>query len=117
MSQLPGEGYRRLLENKRAELAAGLKKRDGIAIERSADLMEELQCAAEREIAIAKLDRVSNLLRAVDDALLRIHGGEYGLCLECGERIGPKRLAAVPWTPLCLPCQDAADHAARQHAA
>ncbi len=113
---MSGTDYRRLLENKRAELAAGLN-RDGIAIQRSADLLEELQCAAEREIAITELDRVSKLLRAVEAALLRIGGGTYGLCLDCGEPIGPKRLAAVPWTPLCLRCQEAADSVRRRHVA
>src|SRR6266487_6463381 len=101
--------YKTLLETKQAELAGGLRNREGIAIEKTADALDEVQLAGERELAIRNLDRDSNLLRKVRAALGRIADGSYGTCLHCEEEISPKRLAAVPWTPYCIKCQEAAD--------
>lgn len=101
--------YRAMLEAKRAELAGGLRNREGIAIEKTADALDEVQLAGERELAIRNLDRGASLLRSVRLALARIHDGSYGICLHCEEEISPKRLAAVPWTAYCLKCQEAAD--------
>jgi DnaK suppressor protein len=101
--------YKTLLEAKQAELAGGLRNREGIAIEKTADALDEVQLAGERELAIRNLDRESNLLRNVRAALSRIADGSYGTCLHCEEDISPKRLNAVPWTAYCIKCQEAAD--------
>jgi RNA polymerase-binding transcription factor len=101
--------FKTLLEAKQAELAGGLRNRDGIAIEKTADALDEVQLAGERELAIRNLDRESQLLRSVRLALARIADGSYGVCLHCDEDISPKRLNAVPWTAYCLKCQEAAD--------
>jgi DnaK suppressor protein len=101
--------YKALLEAKQAELAGGLRNREGIAIEKTADALDEVQLAGERELAIRNLDRESNLLRSVRAALSRVADGSYGICLHCEEDISPKRLAAVPWTSYCIRCQEAAD--------
>ena len=102
-------GFQEILERKEAELVQVLRKRDGIAIEKSADQMDEIQYASERDLAIRNVDRESNLLRQVKAALRRIHDGSFGTCIECEWAISPKRLAAVPWAPRCIQCQDAAD--------
>lgn len=101
--------YKALLDAKQAELAGGLRNREGIAIEKTADALDEVQLAGERELAIRNLDRESNLLRNVRSALGRIADGSYGTCLHCDEDISPKRLNAVPWTAYCIKCQEAAD--------
>ena len=101
--------YREILEAKQAELAQVLRNRDGITIEKSPDALDEVQNAAERELAIRNLDRESNLLRNVRAALHRIDEGMYGVCLHCEEDISPKRLNAVPWAPYCIACQEMAD--------
>lgn len=44
-------------------------------------------------------------LRLVEDALARFDNGTYGLCIDCGEEIDAARLKAIPYTPLCLKCQ------------
>ena len=101
--------YKQLLETKQTELAGGLRNREGIAIEKTADALDEVQLAGERELAIRNLDRESNLLRNVRSALGRMADGSYGVCLHCEEDISPKRLNAVPWTPYCIQCQEMAD--------
>src|SRR6516225_11929412 len=101
--------YRNILEAKQAELELFVRNREGIAIEKSPDALDEVQHAAERELAIRNLDRESQLLRNVRAALRRIDEGNFGVCLHCEEDISPKRLAAVPWTPFCIQCQEMAD--------
>ena len=101
--------YRRILEDKQGELEQVIRNREAITIEKSPDALDEVQHAAERELAIRNLDRESNLLRNVRAALRRMNDGSYSVCLHCEEDISPKRLNAVPWTPYCIQCQEAAD--------
>jgi DnaK suppressor protein len=101
--------YRQVLETKLNELSQAVRDREGIVIEKSPDALDEVQHAAERELAIRNLDRESQLLRNVRNALRRIEDGSYGVCLHCEEDINPKRLTAVPWTPYCISCQELAD--------
>ena len=107
-------GIKKILEQKEAELAQILRRRDGFAIETSADPMDEIQYAYERDLAIRNVDRESALLRDVKVALERIHDGSFGTCSDCEDLISPKRLAAVPWAPRCVQCQDAADRGVQE---
>src|ERR687890_610573 len=91
--------YRNVLEQKQAELEQVIRNREAITIEKSPDALDEVQHAAERELAIRNLDRESNLLRNVRAALRRMDDGSFGTCLHCEEEISPKRIAAVPWAP------------------
>jgi DnaK suppressor protein len=102
-------GIKEILERQKAELERVLRNRDGITIEKSADQMDEIQYATERDLAIRNVDRESTLLRDVKAALLRIHDGTFGDCIVCEGPISPKRLAAVPWALRCIQCQEAAD--------
>jgi DnaK suppressor protein len=102
-------GFHDLLQRKQAELAQGLRRRDGIAIEKSADQMDEIQYASERDLAIHNVDRESALARQVKAALQRIHDGSFGTCIECESAISQKRLSVMPWAARCIQCQDAAD--------
>lgn len=101
--------YKQILQTRQAELALMLHQRDAITIETSADALDEGQQAAERALAIANLDRQSDLLRKVRAALDRIENGTFGICIHCEQEISPKRLAALPWAPYCITCQKAAD--------
>ncbi|MEO8370983.1 MAG: TraR/DksA family transcriptional regulator [Candidatus Solibacter sp.] len=109
MTQTEINKYKAILEAKQAELSAGLRNREDIAIEKTPDAIDEVQLAGERELAIRNLDRESNLLRNVKGALVRIADGSYGVCMHCEEDIKIKRLDAVPWTKYCIKCQEAAD--------
>ena len=102
-------GFKETLDRSEAELVRALRKRDRIVIEKSPDQMDEIQYAAEPDLAIRNVDRESNLLRQVRAALLRIQDGSFGTCIDCESAIGPKRLAAMPWAPRCIRCQEAAD--------
>jgi DnaK suppressor protein len=101
--------YKQALEDKYDELSEAIRNREAIAVDRSADVIDELQSAVERERAIAELDRFSRVLRQVRAALARIQAGTFGICLRCDEPISPARLRALPWAPFCIRCQEAAD--------
>ncbi len=109
MSKNELDKYKAGLEAKKAQIDASLRNRDEIAIEKTADAIDEVQLAGERELAIRNLDRESVLLRNVRAALARIEDGSFGTCLHCEEEISPKRLNAIPWAPYCIRCQEAAD--------
>jgi RNA polymerase-binding transcription factor DksA len=109
MMQAQIQEYRRVLEAKATELSSDRHRVDDIEIERDADSMDDVVLANERELAMDAIHRDALVLQQVFDALRRIRFGDYGRCTECDRPIAPKRLAVVPWAPLCLMCQDAAD--------
>jgi DnaK suppressor protein len=94
------------LEQKRTELRTRLAEREPIEVARVADPMDDgLQYSA-RDVATAMLAKDREQLRQVEAALLRLDTPAWGICLECGEPIAPKRLAAVAWAECCLGCQE-----------
>lgn len=98
-----------ILQRAEGELVQVMKNREGIAIEKSADQMDEIQFASERDLAIRTADAEFNRLRQVRAALRRVQEGSFGVCIDCEEVIGPKRLAALPWASRCIKCQEIAD--------
>jgi RNA polymerase-binding transcription factor DksA len=49
----------------------------------------------------------------INEALRRIHRGEYGVCEMCGKPIARARLEAIPVARLCLSCKEKEERAAR----
>ena len=109
MTNLEFNGFRKTLKNRQAELENGNRSRGALAIETSPGELDRIQHSQERDLAIDTLDRNSKLLREVRAALSRIDTGTFRICLDCEEEISLKRLAAVPWTALCIVCQEAAE--------
>jgi DnaK suppressor protein len=109
MTRTDREKLQAILTMKGEELSRTATRRDGIAIERTADALDETQSAAARELTTRGLEREAKLFRNVRLALARVARGAYGTCGECEEEISQKRLQAVPWAALCLTCQENAD--------
>ena len=61
---------------------------------------EQLRDIAEAE-AVRDIGEVSDISAAQE----RIDAGRYGLCIDCGARIGYARLDAYPCAKRCLACQ------------
>jgi len=101
--------FEEILRAKQVEIASSRRGLDSIVIERSADQIEEAQYKSARELAVANLSRESTLRQGVAMGLLRIQDGTFGTCVHCGDDISRRRLEAVPWTPFCIRCQEAAD--------
>ena len=98
-------GMQWTLEAKRSELLERIGATRQFSIEKHADLLEEARLDAERELAICSLNIATRRLHDIEAALCRIDEGTFGICRRCDGEIEEKRLAAVPWTPLCLQCQ------------
>jgi len=98
--------YKTLLTKKLQEISKQPVSPEEIAIERNAELMDEIQRTSERELAMAALTRSWELKTLVNAALDRIASGEYGICQECEEPISERRLKAIPWAEHCIRCQE-----------
>ncbi len=59
--------------------------------------------------------RERRLIDKIDEALLRIEDGSFGICEECGNRIGIKRLEARPVTTLCIDCKTVEENEEKAH--
>lgn len=46
------------------------------------------------------------ILASIEGALERIAAGTYGTCEDCGGPIPEKRLRAIPYTSVCVPCEE-----------
>jgi len=67
----------------------------------------------DREINLILGDRDRDKLQAIEDALDRIEEDEYGLCEQCEEEIAQARIEALPFTRLCVACQEELEKEAR----
>jgi DnaK suppressor protein len=101
--------FQSALENRQLELRSGNRNREALALDTSADVLDRIQHASDRDYAMSNLERNSSQSREVQTALGRITAGTFGICDGCGESIHPKRLAAVPWASCCIACQEAVD--------
>jgi RNA polymerase-binding transcription factor len=101
--------FQRILDTRVIELTFSTRRRDAIAIERSAEDLERRLRASERELAMQNLENESAKLREARAALQRIQAGTYGVCEECDEPISRKRLEAMPAAALCIRCQETID--------
>jgi DnaK suppressor protein len=62
--------------------------------------------AYQKEMLFSQGTSGAGQLSLIRLALERLREGSYGECIECGNRIGEKRLEALPWTPYCIECQE-----------
>jgi DnaK suppressor protein len=101
--------FRATLETMLSQLIGGSRDREALNVDTASDEMDRIQHAGEREFTIRNLERDSTRIRAIREALASIEQGTFGVCTVCDEEIAPRRLAAVPWTPCCIRCQEKAD--------
>jgi DnaK suppressor protein len=66
------------------------------------------------EIRVTLMDRRTQQLVQIQDALARLAGGQYGFCQECDTFIGLPRLRALPFAQRCRDCQGKAERQARR---
>lgn len=79
------------------------------------DLVDKAETSYTKEFLLSLSDGERDQLLLIDEALKRLEHGEFGACQVCGKEIGAKRIVAIPWTPLCIDCQEKAE--AEQQAA
>ena len=109
MTKIELKKFKTTLAARESELEGLIRNREAAAIETSADALDQIQHAVERELALGTLARESSGLRETRAALRRVDDGSFGICMDCEEEINLKRLAAVPWAARCIACQERAD--------
>jgi DnaK suppressor protein len=95
------EQLRQSTENVRADQAAALEGSDD-GVKDSVDM--SLQ-DVNREIAFRLGERESQMVADIDQALLRMDEGAYGVCARCGKPIDERRLEALPTARYDAACQ------------
>jgi RNA polymerase-binding transcription factor len=95
---------------RRAELINEVReKMDALRAERLPDEEDRVAAAHEQLVSGQLTSLAQGELRQVEAAIERLKGGTYGRCESCGRPIAPARLAAVPWTLRCIPCEESTE--------
>lgn len=116
MTKRQKEKIKKQLEDKLTELLGKSNHRSELITERANDPMDQLQLRQDLDLAVRTIDTTWRTTKAVKTALKLLETGEYGICQECGEPINPKRLEAIPWTTLCVRCQEVYDSESQSEA-
>jgi DnaK suppressor protein len=95
------EELRRHTENIREDQANGLEAMDD-GVKDSADMSVQ---DVTQETAFRLSERESQMVADIDQALLRIEEGTYGICQRCGKEIDERRLEAMPTARYDAQCQ------------
>ncbi len=69
------------------------------------DMGDQATAETDRNFMLRLRDRERMLLKKIDETIDRIDNGTYGICEECDNEIGIKRLEARPVTTLCIDCK------------
>jgi DnaK suppressor protein len=77
------------------------------------DLVDKAETSYTKEFLLSLSDGEREQLLQIDEALKRLDHGDFGLCQVCHKEIGTKRLKAIPWTSLCINCQEKAEEELR----
>ncbi len=99
------EGLREGLERKKAELEGRLD-RITANVRRSleTDSKERAKQQEDNEVVDALGNEAREELAKISAALLRMDGGDYGLCTDCGLQIAADRINAYPYASECIDC-------------
>jgi DnaK suppressor protein len=72
---------------------------------RQGDLADQASGNNEVHIQLKLKQTDAKILQAIEEALVRMEKGTYGICRDCGEPIAHARLEAIPWTRVCISCK------------
>jgi len=105
---------RRVLEERRTALMAELRQdiRDafaGVDTVCMHDTMDDLDAGVVTELSSIRFNMMQmkgDALVRIDEALVRIDDGRYGLCESCGAEISDARLSAMPFALRCTHCEE-----------
>ena len=70
------------------------------------DIADKAANSYTKEFLFSLSNNERDMLQLVDEALIRIEGRRYGVCVVCEDEMDKKRLEAVPWAKRCISCQE-----------
>ncbi|HLR07018.1 MAG TPA: TraR/DksA family transcriptional regulator, partial [Pyrinomonadaceae bacterium] len=111
MDKIKTEYFRRLLLAELRRHARLIGDDQAAAIDAADDGAKESADLSLRdvieELALKLGERESQMVADIDQALMRLDEGSYGLCVRCGKTIDERRLEAVPTARYDAACQAA----------
>ena len=103
------EHFRQLLTNQLRQYTEQIRSDQASALElNNEDVKDSVDLSVQdlnKEIALRLGERSSKVVADIDQALLRIEEGSYGICARCGQPIDERRLEAVPTARYDAQCQ------------
>ena len=110
MSQRDIKKFRQLLEDKKLAVLERARKTlsEQMTLDPN-DLPDEMDMASSESLQSFEFrlrGREKMHLAKLDLALKKLDAGTFGVCEECEEPIGKKRLEARPETKLCIRCKE-----------
>ncbi|MDP2915832.1 MAG: TraR/DksA family transcriptional regulator [Candidatus Aminicenantes bacterium] len=113
MKKKEQEAYKQKLVARRNEIVRKLSNFRDESKEVETDIAQDLADKAEssytKEFLLSLSDVERDQLFLIDSALRQMERGEFGHCQMCQKEISKKRLNALPWTSLCIECQEKAE--------
>ena len=101
------EDYRERLLTRKMELLLSLRIRPETLAGPGAVAVEDLAPVFHEQFVALQINQLDLLqLKLVDAALDRMDSEDYGVCVDCGDPISCRRLAAIPWANRCIACQE-----------
>lgn len=99
--------FREMLLAMRERLTGQIAKLQGESLRRddSVNSAEDGTDAFDRMVALELADSEYNSLVSINEALVRIDEGTYGMCDECDGLIEEPRLKALPFVTMCIACK------------
>lgn len=112
------DAFRKLLVQKKEDILEGIKHISDETLKKSqkeasgdisgytyhmADVATDTY---DREFSLGLASSERELLYELDDAIKRIDDGAYGFCEGCKSLIAKVRLQALPYTRMCVKCQE-----------
>lgn len=70
-----------------------------------ADWTDSASAETDKDMQQKIRNRELSQFRKLEEALIRLETGRFGICLSCEEEITEPRLKARPTTTLCVDCQ------------
>ncbi|HSE32294.1 MAG TPA: TraR/DksA family transcriptional regulator [Pyrinomonadaceae bacterium] len=109
------EQFRRLLLNQLRQYTEQVRSEQASALElNNEDAIDPVDLSVidlNKEIMFRLGERDSQIVADIDQALLRIDEGSYGICSRCGKPIDERRLEAIPTARYDAACQAAIESA------
>ena len=97
--------FEKLFNEQREELRKLINNSD-MEVDIDGDDVDVVQANQIHDLASKSLGQRVRRLDSINAAIERIKAGNFGLCEECEEPIGEKRLTAMPHCTLCIECQE-----------
>ncbi len=96
----------KLMKEIQSQLGQSLTEEQQRRFESAMDSGDQALLDLEREMGISLQEKRNRERQMIDEALVSLEEGTYGICVECETEISEKRLAVMPSARLCVECQE-----------